>query len=178
MKNNRLIYTYTKLRRIKKSNNFLLLETKLTSTLTILASVAAGHFFGALIVYLNHRFIFHTKLGNLPLLRQTKKLHLMHHAHAYNEKRNKYIFVPSGWQLIIAIKILLIGIFTNIWFAAGITTFAVLYSYRHYSIHNKDKKSVFFKHHKVHHINPRYNFSGIYPFIDSIFGTSLKKKET
>ena len=142
----------------------------------IIMFITVGHFFGALLVYLNHRFIFHTKLGNLPLLKNLKKLHAMHHAHAYNEQRNKYILVPFMWIIAIFIKIILIGVLINIWFAIGIGTFSLLYSYRHYAIHNNDKSSRFFRHHKMHHINPKYNFSGIYPFIDFIFRTGLGEK--
>tara|TARA_B100000131_G_scaffold321418_1_gene372068 strand:+ start:367 stop:825 length:459 start_codon:yes stop_codon:yes gene_type:complete len=138
--------------------------------------VIAGHFFCALLVYLNHRFVFHSKLGNLPLLKNVRRLHSLHHAHAYNEKRNDYILVPIKYNIFLAIVIVMIGIYINVWFAAGIVTFSALYSKRHYDIHNNDKSSVFFSHHRLHHINPKYNFSGIYPFIDAIFKTKLKKK--
>jgi len=134
--------------------------------------ILAGHFLGALLIYLNHRFVFHTKLGNLPFLRMAKKLHAMHHAHAYDEERNAFIFIPWQIQIILANIIIVLGFFISWWFAAGVLSFALLYSYRHYSIHNHDNESKFFKHHDIHHKNIKYNFSGIYPFIDYIFGTA------
>ena len=137
--------------------------------------VVVGHFFCALLVYLNHKFVFHSRLGNLPVLKNIKRLHALHHAHAYNEKRNDYILVPNKYNIILASLIILIGLYINAWFAIGLATFSILYSRRHYEIHNNDKESKFFKHHELHHINPKYNFSGIYPFIDFIFGTGLKK---
>ena len=145
-------------------------------TLSAIAILVAGHFFCALLVYLNHRFIFHTKIGNISIFKGVKKLHSMHHAHAYNEQRNNYIYVPVAWKLFLIMIVALIGILINLWFAVGIASFAMLYTYRHYAIHNGDKRSRFFNHHKIHHINPKYNLSGIYPFIDTLFKTSLNKK--
>ena len=102
-------------------------------TLSALALIVAGHFFCATLVYLNHRFVFHTRLGNLPLLKGIKKLHSLHHAHAYNENRNEYIYVPLKWRVALTLTILFIGVF-NHWFAIGIASFAMLYTYRHHAI--------------------------------------------
>ena len=143
--------------------------------LSAAALIVVGHFSCALLIYLNHRFVFHSRLGNLPILRSIKRLHSLHHAHAYNEKRNNYILVPAKYNVALISLVILIGIHINTWFAIGLATFSILYSRRHYEIHNRDKASVFFKHHELHHVNLKYNFSGIYPFIDFIFGTGLKK---
>ena len=147
----------------------------MTLTITWIILLTAGHFFCALLVYLNHRFIFHTKIGDKPILKGLKKLHALHHKHSYDEKRNEFIFVPIKFQILFSSLIIAIG-FISVPFAIGITSFAALYSYRHYAIHNNDKSSKFHEHHNTHHKNIKYNFSGMYPFIDKIFKTELKKE--
>jgi len=137
-----------------------------------------GHFLAALIVYLNHRFVYHTKLGNLPILRDFKELHFLHHAHAYDEVRNEFILVPKTYQALILVFFISLAIFISFPLMVGFVSFAVLYSYRHYAIHNGDTTSSFYKHHHLHHKNAKCNYSGIYPFIDSIFRTRKTRAST
>ena len=49
--------------------------------LQFIFAVVVGHLTGALVLYLNHRFIFHGKLGRFPILRSMRKLHTLHHRH-------------------------------------------------------------------------------------------------
>ena len=134
-----------------------------------------GHIISAIAVYLNHRFVFHGRIGRLPLIRKLRVLHLRHHIHAYDDERNDY-FEPLWVKVVFYILLLLVG-FLNIAFAAGLLSFALLYSYRHKSIHNKDETSRFSVHHRHHHrFNCMANFSGVYPIIDHIFGTVDKNE--
>tara|TARA_R110000824_G_scaffold218601_1_gene405318 strand:- start:698 stop:1150 length:453 start_codon:yes stop_codon:yes gene_type:complete len=136
-----------------------------------------GHIIAAIAVYLNHRFVFHGKLGRLPILRNTRKLHLKHHAHAYDDVRNEYfepLWVKVGFYLFIS----LVGTLFSWAFALGLFSFGLLYSYRHKNIHNADTSSYFSIHHRYHHVvDPRYNYSGIYPSIDYLFGTASTQKK-
>jgi sterol desaturase/sphingolipid hydroxylase (fatty acid hydroxylase superfamily) len=135
-----------------------------------------GHILAALAVYLNHRFVFHGKLGRYPILKYFKRLHGMHHAHAYDEKRNDY-FEPLWFKVLFFAFLLIFGIFINFFFTLGLLSFGMLYAYRHVSIHNHDRTSRFSKHHYYHHcVDRRMNYSGIYPVIDYIFGTAAAQK--
>ncbi len=140
----------------------------------IIFFIVVGHFVGAMILYLNHRFVFHGKLGRLPILSKIKKLHAMHHAHPDDIWMEEFIFVPIWARVIIASAVMAIGVFINAWIALGLVSFMILYSYRHYEIHTRDRSSKFYKHHSIHHAVPTHNFSGMYPFIDDIFSTTLK----
>lgn len=130
-----------------------------------------GHIFSSLLVYFNHRFVFHGKLGKLPVLSYLRKLHIEHHRHAYDDERNMH-FEPT-WVTVTLLSVMVAtGVFLNPYFALGMLSFAFLYAYRHKRIHNEDKTSVFSIHHRHHHTrNARKNFSGVYPVIDRIFGT-------
>lgn len=130
-----------------------------------------GHIFSATAVYLNHRFVFHGRLGKLPLLKNLKSLHIKHHKHAYDEQRNQH-FEPLWITLSLFTLIIMIGIIFSYPFSLGMFSFALVYAYRHKRIHNEDKTSHFSLHHRHHHTkNPRKNFSGVYPVIDKVFGT-------
>jgi len=132
---------------------------------------ALGHIISALLVYFNHRFVFHGKLGKLPILSNLRLLHIEHHRHAYDEKRNEH-FEPIWVTLSLFSVIALVGLYINIPLACGMASFAAVYAYRHKRIHNKDKDSFFSIHHRYHHTrNAKRNFSGVYPVIDRIFGT-------
>lgn len=130
-----------------------------------------GHIFSAILVYLNHRFVFHGKLGKLPILDKLRALHLEHHRHAYDDERNKH-FEPLWVSASLLFIIVLIGKFVSLPFGLGLLSFAFLYAYRHKRIHNEDTTSRFSIHHRHHHTrNARKNFSGVYPVVDKIFGT-------
>jgi sterol desaturase/sphingolipid hydroxylase (fatty acid hydroxylase superfamily) len=112
-----------------------------------------GHFVAAIAVYLNHRFVFHGRLGKLPVLRRLKRLHSLHHVHAYDEERNDF-FEPLWVRSLFFIVIASIGYLINWGFSFGVLSI-------HHAYHHKK--------------NPFTNFSGIYPFIDKIFGTMAKQ---
>jgi hypothetical protein len=132
-----------------------------------------GHIFAALVVYFNHRYIFHGKLSRYPLLKQLTKLHALHHAHAYTEKEDEHIFAPWWARIAIGTFMILSGIILNWWFAFGLFSFSMVYAYRHWRIHHGDNVSRFSIHHRLHHKgNPHKNLSGVYPVIDYIFGTA------
>jgi sterol desaturase/sphingolipid hydroxylase (fatty acid hydroxylase superfamily) len=120
--------------------------------------------------------VFHGRLGKLPLLKELRKLHNLHHAHAYDEKRNKY-FEPLWFKIAFFSFLFLFGSFVNLAFTLGLLSFGLLYAYRHKRIHNEDETSYFSKHHYYHHgVDLRTNYSGVYPVIDYIFGTSATQK--
>lgn len=130
-----------------------------------------GHIFSAILVYLNHRFVFHGKLGKLPVLNKLRALHVEHHRHAYDDERNLH-FEPAWVTASLLIAIALVGTFVSLPFSIGLSSFAILYAYRHKRIHNKDTTSTFSIHHRHHHTrNARKNFSGVYPVVDRMFGT-------
>ena len=127
-------------------------------------------------MYLNHRFVFHGRLGRLPLLRKTRKLHILHHLHAYDHERN-YHFEPLWFKISFYCFFVALGFFVSWPFALGLLSFALLYSYRHRNIHNDDKTSRFSAHHYYHHkLDSRKNFSGVYPVIDRVFKTAAEEE--
>lgn len=130
-----------------------------------------GHSLGALVVYLNHRFVLHGRLRRWPLLKKLARLHGLHHAH-HNDKNDPYIFMPL-WGKLSLVFILVIIATLSLPLSLGISSFCLLYMYRHWAIHNTDTTSRFFRHHNLHHKKfPNKNFSGIYPVIDKIFNTN------
>jgi sterol desaturase/sphingolipid hydroxylase (fatty acid hydroxylase superfamily) len=135
-----------------------------------------GHILSALIVYLNHRFVFHGKLGKLPILKITKRLHALHHKHAYDDERNSY-FEPLWVKVSFYCFLLLVGSLVNWSFSLGLLSFGLLYAFRHKKIHNEDRSSYFSVHHWYHHtVSTKCNYSGIYPSIDYLFGTAASQK--
>ncbi len=142
----------------------------MTGFLAFILVFCLGHFLSAVAVYLNHRFVFHSNLGKLPILRKLRKLHIEHHLHAYDDERNEH-FEPLWVK--ISVFAFIIGIsFISVPLSLGIFSFGVLYAYRHKKIHNEDTTSSFSLHHLYHHkVDTRVNFSGVYPYIDRVFGT-------
>ncbi len=138
--------------------------------------VCFGHFSGAVAFYLNHRFVMHGKLGKLFFLKKIKRLHAIHHAHPYDRLRNRHLIIPLWGKLLMA---LLIGVLSLLSFsyAVGVLSFFLLYGYRHYRIHNQDRKSHFYYHHHYHHVyDLSSNYSGVYPVVDKIFKTYVQTK--
>lgn len=156
----------------------------MVSLFGFLIAVLVGHFSSALFIYLVHRFVFHGKLRRYPGLNHLARLHGLHHAEVkkhqiVNGKINgnveKYIFVPLWVKIALFVLITSVGYFVSLGLAAGITSFGLLYSWRHYAIHHHDFKSKFFHHHDYHHrANTQKNFSGMHPFFDKIFGTYVE----
>lgn len=137
---------------------------------SFLIFAAIGHVMGAVILYASHRWIFHGKLGKLPLLREFKRLHLRHHRYSYSEHKNEFLVVPLWAKTIILSLIALVALIQP-GLSLGLFTFALLYSHRHYAIHNEDNYSHFHFHHHYHHKKPNVNYSGVYPILDNVFGT-------
>ena len=149
----------------------------------------AGYLMTAFSYYLNHRFIFH---GRLP--KRTPKLikklhrwyamfHTKHHIHAGQDdvSMEKYAKIPVTGKLVLAA--IVGGISAASWgVALGILVFFVVYGIRHGSIHGirvlgmgpAKKDSYHYRHHMLHHSTGnwgKYNFSGVHPWIDKVFGT-------
>jgi len=131
-----------------------------------------GHYIAALGVYLNHRFLFHGRLGKLPILKYFKRLHANHHKHAYDSQRNDF-FEPWWVKAVFIAIILTSSMVIGIAFPLGVLSFGLIYAYRHKRIHNRDRTSHFALYHYYHHsVDLRTNYSGVYPFIDHLFGTA------
>ena len=146
------------------------------SVVSFLFLALLGHVIGALFLYLGHRFVFHGSLGKLPILRHFKKLHLRHHRFSYSENRNEFLVIPIWGKTLILTSIGLVALVSPA-VAFGLFTFALLYSHRHYAIHNEDNYSHFHFHHHHHHRKPKVNYSGVYPVIDRLFMTYEKPKK-
>ena len=133
-----------------------------------------GYAMAALAWYLNHRFVFHGKLGKLPILKEFKSLHTIHHRKAYATDRNEYILIPAwGHTLLLCISAPVLYLSWAMWL--GCVCFAVVYGLRHYRMHNGDTDSAYGRHHFLHHTtHPMHNFSGVHPIIDKIFKTDVR----
>jgi len=134
-----------------------------------------GHFFSALLFYLNHRFIFHTKLGNLKFIKKWKKVHILHHKHDYDSNWKKYALIPvMGWVAFSIITVL-IALVTTFYFAIGMLSYVILYEIIHYRIHSLPQKNNTSQFHYDHHRkSPKHNFATFWVFIDKAFGTYQK----
>jgi sterol desaturase/sphingolipid hydroxylase (fatty acid hydroxylase superfamily) len=149
--------------------------TQLISVFHFLATAAIGHFVGALVLYLNHRFVFHGRLGKLPALKKMRRLHTLHHRHAFDDLANDYLVTPLWGQLSLSALFILSGIIVSPAFALGLFTFALVYAYRHRITHNGDQ-SRFALHHMHHHRKIDVNFAGVYPIFDRAFFTYESSK--
>lgn len=138
-----------------------------------MALFATGYSLAAIMWYMNHRFILHGRLGDYSGFKYFKRLHSLHHIHAYDKYKNDYIVVPWWAHMFIAsVSIPFFLLSTPLWL--GMCLFPLVYTWRHYKIHNEDKTSSYYRMHAVHHtINPFVNYSGVHPVVDSLFGTKL-----
>jgi len=138
------------------------------SVLGFLSLVCLGHVLGALLFYFTHRFIFHGKLGKLPVLRYIRKIHTLHHAKPDQLER---AFFPWWAKILIGITMVFVG-FVNLPLAIGVCSFFPVYTYRHWNAHN-GSDAYWARHHMHHHLRrPNANYGGIYPIIDVIFRTN------
>lgn len=129
-----------------------------------------GHLLSALFLYSAHRFVFHGKLRRWPVLKRLARLHGLHHAHI-DKELDKFIFVPWWVSILLILTVVLFGCI-HPGLGLGIASFAALYAHRHWAIHHHDFSSKFHLHHDYHHREDVLkNLSGVYPFIDKIFGT-------
>jgi sterol desaturase/sphingolipid hydroxylase (fatty acid hydroxylase superfamily) len=138
--------------------------------LQVIFLIIIGHFTAAFLVYFNHRFIFHGKLGTKGPLKIFRRYHTLHHAFPEGEKLYDHIYVPI-WARILFIFIYLSIAMISIWFSIGMATFSVYYGYNHLAIHEKAQHRHSYYHHSLHHDVTTVNFSGMYPFIDRLFST-------
>lgn len=143
-----------------------------------LVLIIIGHFTAAMLVYLNHRFVFHGKLGKTKLLKPLVRYHIMHHAHAEGPEMTKYALMPK-WARFFFTWVYIGVAWVSVPLAVGLLSFSLYYAYNHLSIHRKKPLwglSHSYHHHSLHHRLPKKNFSGMYPFIDRIFSTYLESR--
>lgn len=128
-----------------------------------------GHAVGAICFYLFHRFVFHGKLGRWKLFKGAAMIHALHHA--YPDKTKFYHF-PMWAVLVIGLATSLVSLL-NLPFGIGLMSFYALYARQHRRAHF-GPPSIWTEHHRDHHrLHPKSNYSGVYPFIDRIFGTNV-----
>jgi hypothetical protein len=136
-----------------------------------LVLILVGHFIAAFIVYVNHRFVFHGRLGRFPLLRKIHLKHALHHAHTSGVSLKKHIFAPLWAQIGFTVLYACVGYFVSASLMIGLISFSVYYAHTHLKIHTKKIRTHAYWHHRYHHRHPNVNFSGMYPFIDRLFST-------
>ena len=131
-----------------------------------------GHFLSAFLFYLNHRFVFHSKLGKHKIFKGWRRYHVLHHKYDYTANWRKYILIPWWGWLSFALLATVIGLMTTVYFAVGMLSHVILYEITHYRIHMNPKKSQLAKYHYHHH---RHNFKAnhvaYWTSIDRIFGS-------
>lgn len=133
-----------------------------------------GHLLMSLFFYCNHRFIFHGKLGKLPLLRSWRRVHTNHHRDYFGSDKKKAVgLLPIwGWGLFIA-ACFSFG-FLNPWLAAGLFSYVITYEIAHSMAHLDPKRFRWtWMHHLHHHKNVKKNFASIYVFWDKMFRTDV-----
>ncbi|MAG27757.1 hypothetical protein CMI47_19685 [Candidatus Pacearchaeota archaeon] len=118
--------------------------------------------------YCMHRFIFHGKLGRLPILKRIRKIHTTHHAKPDDLEK---AFFPNWAKMMIAATMIAVG-FISLPLAIGVCSFFPVYAYRHWTAHNGSNMPWAIHHMNHHLVNPNKNFGGIYPVIDVIFRTN------
>jgi hypothetical protein len=129
-----------------------------------------GHVIAATILYFNHRFVFHGRLGLLPLFKDIKKLHTLHHLHSFSDKVIESMNTPLWGRLLLGSFFIGAAVIITPAFGFGMLSFAGVYAYRHKLSHTGDT-SYFALHHLHHHKNANVNFAGVYPIFDKIFLT-------
>ena len=155
--------------------------------------LAVGYVATALMYYANHRFVFHGRPAKwIPknirrLHKWYAKFHMQHHLNAFpledgsTENVEQYLRVPTYAKIISAILLAAISFF-SIGLSAGILLFFAAYGIRHGTIHGVDvigfkslkKTNKYYRHHMSHHTTGnwnKFNFSGVHPSIDKLFGT-------
>jgi sterol desaturase/sphingolipid hydroxylase (fatty acid hydroxylase superfamily) len=136
------------------------------------AFLLLGHFLAALLLYLNHRFIFHGQLGNTKILRPWRKVHTLHHKYDYVKQWRKFALIPWwGWISLSAVCCI-IGYYTNIFFGIGLFSYLLSYEITHYYLHKYPTKNYLNEFHHFHHRkSAKKNFATFWTFFDRIFGT-------
>ncbi len=135
--------------------------------------IFCGHFIAATLVYLNHRFVFHGKLGKKGFLKQIRRYHTRHHQ---KPRSTQHLLMPRWARIMFCGIYGLAGWYISLWLMLGLISFSTYYAIYHYRIHKSRpprqqylRKS--YHHHQLHHTVPTTNFSGMHPFIDKIFST-------
>ena len=137
--------------------------------------IIIGHFTAALLVYLNHRFVFHGKLGRTKVLKRLTRYHTLHHRHAWDDQMTDYIVMPK-WARFFFTWVYIGVAWVSFPFALGLLSFSLYYAYNHLAIHRKKHLGHSYYHHSLHHRVPSKNFSGMYPFIDKVFSSYIESR--
>lgn len=136
-----------------------------------------GHVLGSLLVYANHRFVLHGWIGRLRMFSWARHLHAMHHKHAYPSSSGedvyyRYYSATPTWVKISLSLIFLAVCFFSVPLGIGLSSAIVYYEIMHRNIHGRWRNTYTGRHHEAHHRRPKYNFAGVYPWIDSVFRTT------
>jgi sterol desaturase/sphingolipid hydroxylase (fatty acid hydroxylase superfamily) len=132
-----------------------------------------GHLLMSLLFYLNHKLIFHGKLGKLKFLRGWKRIHTNHHKDFFGEDKKKALGLLPFWGWLIFLAVCSSLGFINIFFAIGMFSYVVLYEWSHSRAHKRPKKTKWAQMHIRHHTHsPRKNFATFYVFWDKLFKTA------
>tara|TARA_R110002020_G_scaffold445998_2_gene658132 strand:+ start:792 stop:1241 length:450 start_codon:yes stop_codon:yes gene_type:complete len=137
--------------------------------------IIIGHFTAALLVYLNHRFVFHGKLGKTKVLKPLTRYHALHHKHAWGARMPSYIIMPK-WARFFFTWVYVGVAWLSFPFAMGLLSFSLYYAYNHLAIHRAKHYGHSYYHHTLHHMKPKWNFSGMYPFIDKLFSSYIESR--
>ncbi|MBP6918172.1 MAG: sterol desaturase family protein [Legionellaceae bacterium] len=151
---------------------FVYINTHYTIDIPIIVAFFASFlFYGAVIEYCFHKFLFHGKAKNIA------QMHLIHH-----EEPKAYLATPS-WVMFVLICCLfiifisLLGPKLGCASVGGICFGYLWYSIIHHLIHYSDSKSKFITyfvaHHHLHHQYQALHYRVSQPFWDHIF-TSKK----
>ena len=137
-----------------------------------------GHFLAATLVYLNHRFVFHGKLGKIKFLKKIKRYHTRHHQ---KPNSTRHLLMPFWARAMFCVVYAAVGWFISLWLMVGLASFSLYYAIYHYRIHKAGvprhrylRRS--YHHHNLHHTVPTVNFSGMHPFIDKIFASYTESR--
>lgn len=148
--------------------------------LVALILFALGHLLGSFAIYANHRFILHGSLGKLWFLSWARRLHAMHHKHAYVEDGEEDLYhryftrTPILAQVVVTVLLILVSI-VSIPLSLGFISAWCYYEFTHRMIHGAWRSSWIGRHHELHHKRPKGNFAGVHPWMDTIFKTKHKR---
>ncbi|MBF0707835.1 sterol desaturase family protein [Alkalihalobacillus hwajinpoensis] len=137
--------------------------------------------------YLTHRFLFHIKTPNNPLLlKLIKRLHYDHHKIPNDLK---LLFLPIWYSfpnlllLCLIFYVLSGSLLFTLSFSTGLLAMFFVYEWKHYIAHRPFKPKTRFgqwikKTHILHHYkNENYWYGVSTPFVDVLFGTLKNEKD-
>ena len=132
-----------------------------------------AHFVTAFLFYLNHRFVFHGKIGKSGLLASWKMVHTRHHKVDYGPNFKKYAMIPWWGVANYSSCCYTIGLVASSFVGGGVFSYFLAYEIKHYKLHKhvdvRDRMARFHYYH--HRKSAKKNYATIWSFIDRVFGT-------